>query len=109
MRRGHLFLFISSVLAACGADNQPSGCSLDVILDGRPAARTSGSAGASAGLTGPAAAADHGIGIIQKDGTGDFTVIILNLSLPSPPTARVYDPGNVRSYVGNIHDRAGHA
>jgi len=49
------------------------------------------------------------VGIIQKDGTGDFTVIILNLSLASPPTARVYDPGNVRSYVGNIHDRAGHA
>jgi len=109
MRKWHLVLLVSTFFAACGGSNQDSSaCSLTIAIDGRAPVTKACVAGASVGLTGPAAAQDNQVSIGQKHIDGDFVVIRLNLSLDSPPTARVYDEGTVRSYLGTIQDTSGH-
>jgi hypothetical protein len=108
MRKWYLVWLFSTLVGACGGNQEPAGCSLTLAIDGRAPVTKACIAGAGAGLTGPAAAQDNQVSIAQERIDGDFVVIRLNLSLDSPPTARVYDEGTVRSYLGTIEDTSGH-
>jgi hypothetical protein len=85
----------------------PPACSLQVVIDGQTPVTGNCIAGATAYLTGPAGGADNTVNVIQREKSGDLVLVMLHLTVGPPPTARIYDIGNVTNYLGMIANAAG--